>query len=105
MAKKITRVVPVMKLNIIGGGEPSVEMLCDNEVFSNAVYIETIESIKEAIKTKSKTAILFKLDTSEYQVVINKDQWKQALQSCLDVYIDREQYEICSKIKILIDKI
>lgn len=94
-----------MKLTIVGEGKPSAQALCDNEGFTNAVYIETIESIKDAITTKSKTAILFELGVSEYYVEINKDQWKQALQSCLDKLIDLEKYEECTEVKLLIDKI
>lgn len=105
MAKKVTRKIPVMKLNIVGDGKPDAQTLCDNVIFANAVYTETIESIKDAIKTKSNTAILFEIGVSDYYVEINKDQWKQALQSCLDKLIELENYEDCIEVKLLIDKI
>lgn len=105
MAKKATRKVPVMKLTIVGDGKPDAQALCDNVVFANAVYTETIESIKDAIKTKSNTAILFEIGVSEYYVEIDRNQWKQALQSCLDKLIELEKYEECIEIKSLIDKI
>lgn len=105
MAKKATRKIPVMKLTIVGDGTPDAQALCDNVVFANAVYTETVESIKDAIKTKSNTAILFEIGVSEYYVEIDKNQWKQALQSCLDKLIELEKYEECSEIKLLMDKI
>ncbi len=36
---------------------------------------------------------------------LEKSQWKQALQTCIDKFIETEQYEECSKIKALMDKI
>jgi hypothetical protein len=105
MAKKSTRKIPTMVLSVIGDGTPDVETLCSNEVFSKAVYIEAVESIKDAIKSESKTAILFELGKSEYYVELDKSEWKQSLQSCMDRYIEKELYEACAEIKILIDKI
>jgi hypothetical protein len=105
MAKKSTRTVPKMVLSIIGEGTPDAKALCDNEIFSRAVYVEAVEGIKDAIKNRAKTAILFELGKSEYYVELDKTEWKQALQSCMDMYIEKELYERCSDIKILIDKI
>lgn len=105
MAKKSTRKIPTMVLSVIGEGTPDVETLCSNEVFSKAVYIEAVESIKDAIKNKSKTAVLFELDKSEYYIELDKSEWKQSLQSCLDRYVEKELYEACIEIKTLIDKI
>jgi len=105
MAKKSTRTVPKMVLSIIGEGTPDVEALCNNKIFSKAVYFEAVEGIRDAIKNKAKTAILFELGKSEYYVELDKTEWKQALQSCMNIYIEKELYEQCNDIKILIDKI
>lgn len=106
MAKKSVRTIPTMILNINGEGKVDIDLLCNNEVFTSAVFKETVEGIKDAIKNNKKTAILFELDKSEYFVEIDKNDWKQALQSCIDKFInDGEQYENCIPIKNLIDKI
>ena len=105
MAKKSTRKIPTMVLSVMGEGKPDVEALCNNEVFSKAVYVEAVEGIRDAIKNRAKTAILFELGKSEYYVELDKSEWKQALQSCMDMFIEKELYERCSEIKILIDKI
>jgi hypothetical protein len=106
MAKK-TRRIPTMVVNVDGneGGIPSVEGLCSNDVFKEAVYKETVESIKDAIKNKRKIAVVFDLYKSEYYLEINKSEWIQALQSCLDVLVEKEDYLNCVSIKELIDKI
>lgn len=105
MAKKSTRKIPSMVVTINGGGAANIEALCGNEIFARAVYKETIASIKDAINNKSKTAILFELEKSEYYIEINKSEWTQALQSCIDKLIETEDYEMCIQIKDLIDKI
>jgi hypothetical protein len=104
MAKK-SRTIPTVIFNIDFDGKIDIEALCNNESFSNAVYKETVEGIKDAISNKKKIAILFELDKSDYYVEISKDQWKPALQSCIDKFIENELYEKCNDIKILIDKI
>lgn len=105
MAKKSNRQIPSMMVTVKGEGKADVEMLCDNEVFIKAVFTETIAGIKDAINTKSKTAILFQLEKSDYYLELDKGQWKQALQTCLNKHIGEEEYEECSKIKVLMDKI
>ncbi len=94
-----------MLLTIHGGGKPDINALCNNEVFITAVYKETVEGIKDALKNKKKTAILFELDKSEHYIEIEKTQWKQALQSCMDKFIEKEEYLECVPIKELINKI
>ena len=105
MAKKSNRQIPSMVVTIKGEGQADIEALCGNEVFANAVFTETIAGIKDAINTKSKTATLFQLEKSDYYLELEKSQWKQALQTCIDRLIETEQYEECSKIKVLMDKI
>jgi hypothetical protein len=105
MAKKSTRKIPSMVLTINGDGPANIESLCSNKVFAGAVYKEAIASIKDAINTKSKTAILFELEKSEYYIEIQKSEWKLALQACIDKLVETEDYELCSLIKELIDKI
>jgi hydroxymethylpyrimidine pyrophosphatase-like HAD family hydrolase len=105
MAKKSIRKVPSMVVTVNGGGVANIDSLCNNEVFSRTVFKETFLGIKDAVETKKKTAILFELEKSEYFIEIEKSDWKQALESCIDKFVEIEQYEKCSEIKELIDKI
>ena len=66
---------------------------------------EEILEVTDTINNKNKSAILFELDKSEYYVEINKSDWKQALQSCIDKLIETEDYEMCIQMQDLIDKI
>ena len=105
MTKKTERTIPKMIVNINGEGKADIEALSNNEVFSTAVFKETFEGIKDAIKTKSKTAVLFELGRSEYYIEIEKRDWEQALQSCIDRFVEDEKYEECVRIKDVIEKI
>ena len=105
MAKKSTRQIPSVILNIRGDGRPDAEVLCNTEGFVNAVFIEAVEGIRDAVVTNNKTAILFEMGKSDYYIEISKDQWKQALQTGLDRLIVDEKYEECSEIKVIMDKI
>lgn len=103
--KKSMRKIPMMVLNVLGEGKADIDSICDNKIFVMAVFKETIASISDAINTKKQTAILFELNRSDYYIEISKDQWKQALQTCLDKLVEKEKYEECSEIKELMDKI
>jgi hypothetical protein len=105
MAKKTARTIPKMIVHTKGEGKADVDALSSNEVFSNAVFKEAFEGIKDAIKTRSKTAVLFELGTSEYYIELQKQDWEQALQSCIDRFVEDEKYEECIKIKDVIEKI
>lgn len=104
MAKK-TRIVPTMMLSINGDDKPDIESICSNDVFSNAVYSETFEGIKDAVKNNKKAATLFTIGRTEYFIELNKDQWIPALQSCISKFEKEEQYEKCIEINELISKI
>ena len=105
IAKKSNRRVPSMMVTVSGEGKADIEALVDNETFIKAVFIETVAGIQDAIRTNSKTATLFQLAKSDYYLELSKNQWKQALQTCIDKHIENEEYEECSKIKGLMDKI
>ena len=42
---------------------------------------------------------------SDIYITVEKPKWKKSLDSALQYYIDIEEYEECSKIKNLIDKL
>lgn len=105
MAKKIIRKIPSMVITVVGDGRANIDSLCANETFAKAVFKEAVEGIKDAIANKRQSAILFEVAKSEYYVELEKTEWKQVLQICLDKHIEKEDYERCSEIKLLMDKI
>ncbi len=69
------------------------------------VYKSLIEGVSEAIKTDKKEIKLCEVKNSGVFITVEKPEWKQSLDSALEYYISTEEYEKCSKIKNLIDKL
>ena len=69
------------------------------------VYKSLVEGISEAIKTNKKEIKLCEVKNSDIFITVEKPEWKNSLDSALQYYIDTEEYEECSKIKNLIDKL
>ncbi len=69
------------------------------------VYTSLIEGVSEAIKTKKSEIRLCEVKHTDTYLTVHKDMWSDSLASALDFYIEKEEYEKCSKIKDLIDKL
>ena len=69
------------------------------------VYKSLIDGVSEAIKTNKKEIKLCEVKNSNLYITVEKPKWKKSLDSALQYYVDKEEYEQCSKIKNLIDKL
>ena len=69
------------------------------------VYKSLIDGVTEAIKTDKKEIKLCEVKNSGIFITVEKTEWKDSLDSALQYYIKTEEYEECSKIKDLIDKL
>ena len=69
------------------------------------VYRSLVDGVTEAIKNNKKEIKLCEVKNSGVFITVEKQEWKKSLDSALQFYIDSEEYEECSKIKNLIDKL
>ena len=69
------------------------------------VYKSLIDGVTEAIKTDKETIKVCEVKNSNIYITVEKPEWKESLDSALEYYISTEEYEECSKIKNLIDKL
>ena len=69
------------------------------------VYKSLIDGVSEAIKTNKEDIKLCEVKNTNIFITVEKPEWKQSLDSALQFYVDKEEYEECSKIKKLIDKL
>ena len=69
------------------------------------VYKSLIDGVTEAIKNKKETIKLCEVKNSGIFITVEKEEWKNSLDSALEYYISTEEYEECSKIKKLINKL
>ena len=69
------------------------------------VYKSLIDGVSEAIKLDKEEIKLCEVKNSNTYITVERENWKNSLDSALQFYIDIEEYEECSKIKNLIDKL
>ena len=69
------------------------------------VYKSLIDGVTEAIKTDKEEIKLCEVKNSGIYITVEKQEWKNSLDSALQYYVNKEEYEECSKIKSLIDKL
>ena len=69
------------------------------------VYKSLVEGITEAFERNSNEIKLCEVKNQNTYLTVHKNGWSESLAKALDFYIDREEYEECSKIKKLIDKL
>ena len=69
------------------------------------VYKSLIDGVTEAIKTDKKAIKLCEVKNSGNFITVEKTEWKDSLDSALQYYVSKEEYEECSKIKDLINKL
>ena len=67
------------------------------------VYRSLVEGVSEAIKTDKEEIKLCEVKNANIFITVEKQEWKKSLDSALQFYIDKEEYEKCSKIKDLIN--
>ena len=59
-------------------------------------------AIENAIVKKKIYASVFEINDSKQFIEIHKNNWVQALETCLVWYVEDEDYEMCNHIKNLI---
>ena len=69
------------------------------------VYKSLIEGVSEAIESNKKEIKLCEVKNAGIYITVEKPEWKKSLDSALQFYVNREEYEECSKIKKLIDRL
>ena len=89
----MTRLIPILAYN--------------DELSSkkHQVYKSLIDGVSEAIKENREEIKLCEVKNSGIYITVEKPEWKKSLDSALQFYINTEEYEECSKIKNLIDKL
>ena len=69
------------------------------------VYKSLVDGVSEAIKLDKEEIKLCEVKNSNTYITVERENWKNSLDSALQFYIDIEEYEQCSKIQKLINKL
>ena len=62
-------------------------------------------NIAEGIKDKLESVNIAEIKNHDIILSVSKDEWKPGLEKAMEYYIEKEEYEECTKIKKLIEKI
>jgi len=94
-----------VRATILGIDSVEEEDLKKSLILKDLVIKETPEAVEEAISSRSNFATIFEVNDSGNYVEIHKRDWIPALQACLMYCVQKENYEACTKINKLIDKL
>ena len=74
------------------------------------ISIKVFNQIKKAFysKVKRKKVTAFSAKVGNHDIIdfiLERNQWKTSLNTCLDVFVKNEMYEECAVIKDMLDKL
>jgi len=69
------------------------------------VYKSLIQNISEGIEFNLDSVNIAEIKNHDVIISVPKTEWKSGLEKALNFYVEREEYEECSKIKELINKL
>ena len=64
-----------------------------------------VDNISIGIKSNLESVNIAEIKNYDILITVPKTEWKAGLENAMDYYIEREEYEECSKIKKIIEKI
>ena len=97
------RQIPVFRVNVQPGA--SYDQLHEIPEVKEVVIEEVIVAIKDAIKRKKSSIELFEVANSDYYLELKKDQFKTSLETALEYFVEKEEYDRCIECRDLINKL
>ena len=64
-----------------------------------------VSNIAKGVKDNLNSVNVAEIKNTDIILSVPKSEWKGGLENAMEYYIQREEYEICSKIKNLIEKL
>ena len=64
-----------------------------------------VQSISEGVKYDLESVNVAEIKNHDVIISVPKTEWKAGLENAMEYYIEREEYEICSKIKKIIKRL
>ena len=69
------------------------------------VYKSLVESVTNGVNEDLESVNVAEIKNHDIIISVPKSEWKGGLENALNFYIEREEYEECSKIKKLIERL
>ena len=64
-----------------------------------------VENVTEGLKSNLESVNIAEIKIHNVMISVPKTEWKSGLEKAIDYYVETEEYEECSKIKDLINKL
>jgi hypothetical protein len=97
------RQIPVFRVNVQPGA--SYDQLHEIPEVKEVVIEEVIVAVREAIRRKKSSIELFEVANSDYYLELKKDQFKTSLETALEYFVEKEEYDRCIECRDLINKL
>lgn len=97
------RKIPVFRVHVQPGA--SYGQLHEIPEVKEVVIEEVVVAIKDAIKGKKKSIQLFEVAGSDYYIELKKEQFKSSLETALQYFLDKEEYDRCVECRDLLNEI
>jgi hypothetical protein len=97
--RKQERTIPA--LNVYPLNDNTTSYILESEEIQKFIYEHTFNGIKEAIRTKKNIAVLFRLNNTDNYIELPKNEWINAIDSCIKYYEGLEKFEKCMNLTIL----
>ena len=69
------------------------------------MFKSLVTNIAEGIKDNLESVNIAEIKNHDVIISVPKSEWKGGLKNAMNYYIEKEEYEECSKIKELIDRL
>tara|TARA_R110001592_G_scaffold56587_3_gene172454 strand:- start:251 stop:571 length:321 start_codon:yes stop_codon:yes gene_type:complete len=92
-------------IEIVYNDSSDLKKLASKEEFVRFIIKDSLESIKNALKYGDDVVELFNIFNLSLTVELKRSNFKNVLNNIIKYYIEDEDYEMCNKIKELIDEI
>ena len=63
-----------------------------------------VTNIADGIEGNLESVNIAEIKNHDVIISVSKDEWKPGLEKAMEYYIEKEEYEVCSKIKKLIKR-
>jgi hypothetical protein len=90
----MTRKIPIISLE-------DFEAKAKKPIMMKSIVVNIAEGIEDNLESVN----IAEIKNQDVVVSVPKSQWKPGLENAMNYYIEREEYEECSKIKKLIERL
>ena len=69
------------------------------------VFSSLVENIADGVELNLESVNIAEIKHQNLIISVPKSEWKSGLEKAIDFYVEKEEYEKCSRIKDLIDQL